>query len=203
MNVALQCKRCGGSLPTPGGGSPFVTCSFCGTSHAVSIAPALSLHAGANHPSSSELRANAMNLAWDAARANSKDPVVALRALVAECAHELTTELELERAARLAEALATNFDDENKTHIVNDKMAAIRIAEVAAKAIIELRRLAKFDLNLPFLLVGDRGPLHLRIEVTQAKLIELDAMGSYVVREAVASPTTAPVTPRRRWWPFK
>ena len=211
MNVvALTCKRCGGTLPSPGGGSPFVTCSFCGTSHAVS-APAIAITLEKGGPSEFELRQAAAGRAWDAARASSKDPVVALRAVVAETSHELKTEQELERAARLAEGLAHGFDAENGVELLSDKTATIRMAEASVKAIIELRSVEQTSVNLPFLMANEKGPKHLDQRVTRAKLVELDAMGTYVVREApapAAPKAPAPVadasTPKKKrsWWQF-
>ena len=204
--LAIECKRCGGTLPAPGGGSPFVTCYYCGTCHAVS-APALALGPQVLGPSEYELRQAAANKAWDAARASSTDPVVALRAMVAAVAHQLRTEEELERAARLAEALGAGFDRENGTHTISDRVAALRLADAAVKAVIELHACPATNVNLPFLAVGESGPVHLSHEVTRATLAELDAMGVYVVKEAMPPPApatqVAAPTPRpKRWWPF-
>jgi len=215
--VAIECKRCGGALPVPGGGSPFVTCSYCGTCHAVS-APALVLSQQERGPSASDLRNAAAQKAWDAALASSPDPIVALRAVVAELAHDLRTEQELERAARLAEALGTGFDQQNGTHAVAEWTAAKRLAEASVKAVIELKSCPQTQVNLPFLAVGPAGPVHLERDVTGATLAELDAMGVYVVKvvaaakpaaaapEVVAAPPPSEVVAappaKKRWWPF-
>jgi Hsp70 protein len=105
------------------------------------------------------------------------------------------------------------FDAENNVLSIDDRMAVIRVAEGAVKAIIELRSssLEETSINLPFFTVGTTGPLHLEQRVTRAKLAELDAMGVYVVREAapppppIAQPAADPKSPEKkakRWWQF-
>jgi hypothetical protein len=135
--------------------------------------------------------------------------VVALRAVVAEMAHGIKTEQDLERAARLAEALGNGFDEANGTHSVSDKEAALRLAEGALGAVIQLAgRCEDAEVNLPFLATSDKGPVHLSHKVTRATLAGLDALGVYVVKEAPPLPAApvatapAPVVNRRRWWPF-
>lgn len=210
MNVVeLQCKRCGGMLPPPGSGSPFVTCPFCGTTHAVS-APAIAITSEPKAPSELTTRKEAAERSWDAARAKSTDPVLALRVVVAELAHDLKSEQELERAARLGEALVNGFDQENKTHAITDRLAVVRIGEAALKAVIELRALPDTEVNIPFLMATGEGPKHLLVSVTRSKLAELDAMGVYVVKEAAPPPPIeethhdAPPKPEKKkgWWPF-
>jgi uncharacterized Zn finger protein (UPF0148 family) len=209
MNVVeLQCKRCGGNLPVPGSASPFVTCPFCGTSHAVS-APAIAITSSPAGPSELELRKEATSRAWDQAHASSNDPVVALRAAVAEQAHDLKSEQEVERAARLAQALANGFEQENKIQPLADKMAAIRIAEGAVRAVIELRSVETTNVNLPFLTANETGPKHLDVAVPRSRLAELDAMGVYVVTQAAPPPKEialahqeAKPEKKRGWWPF-
>ena len=206
MSLALVCSRCAASLPSPGGDSPFVTCSFCGTTHAVSAAPISMAQTPAGPSDADRVRA-ACDTAWDAARASSKDPIVALRAVIAARSGALTGQLEAERAARLGEALMTGFDSANGTKSVFDKMASLRIAEAVVKAVIELRKMDSTDINLPFFMATEKGPLHISHEQTAAKLAELDAVGAYVVKE-VAAPAAAPaaVAPpekaKRSWWPF-
>jgi hypothetical protein len=208
--VAIECKHCAGSLPLPGGGSPFVTCPYCGTSHVVS-APAIVITTEATGPSAYEQRRAAASSAWETARQRSTNPVVALRAVVAVHAYPLKTEQELERAARLAEAILNGFDQTNATQAIANKEAAERVAEATVKALIELHSVATTNVNLPFLFAGPSGPLHLAVDIPRAKLAELDAMGVYTVKEAPAPPAApeptlvAPEAPakRNRWWPFK
>jgi hypothetical protein len=176
--------------------------------HAVS-APAIAFAAESSGPTDYELRVAAASRAWDAARANSMDPVVALRAVVAACSHQLSTEQDLEHAARLGEALAREFDATNRTQTIADKTAALRVAEGAIKAVIELRKVPETAVILPFLTVTPNGPVHLDVRVTRAKLAELDAMGVYVVQEAAAPAPEGPTPggpvhpkPARKWWPF-
>jgi uncharacterized Zn finger protein (UPF0148 family) len=206
--VAIECKHCGGTLPSPADGSPFVSCPYCGTSHAVT-APAMALAPEVQGPSEYELRVAAAKKAWETTRASSTDPVLALRAMVAALGQRLDRERELERAARLAEALGTGFDQANGTHSISDQDAALRLAEGAVKAVIELRSCPDTTVHLPFLTTGASGPVHLDHRVTRATLGELDTMGVYVVKEApapVPAPARAPevVAPKAKgWWPFR
>jgi hypothetical protein len=203
--VAIECKHCGGTLPSPGSGSPFVTCPYCGTCHAVTAAP-IALAPGVGGPSQYEMRQAAARKAWEAARGASTDPVVALRAVVADVAHDMKTEEEMERAARLTEALAKGFDQKNGTDSISNPDAILRLAEAAVKAVVELRLKEDTDVNLPFLLTRQAGvPVHLERHVTRATLLELDAMGAFVVKETPPRPALLEATPApkaKRWWPF-
>jgi uncharacterized Zn finger protein (UPF0148 family) len=205
--VAIECKHCGGTLPSPGSGSPFVTCPYCGTCHAVTASP-IALAPGVGGPSEYEVRQAAAKKAWETAKGTSTDPVVALRAVVADVAHDMKTEQELERAARLTEALARGFDQRNGTESVSNPDAILRIAEAAVKAVIQLRLAEDTDVNLPFLMTDHGGvPVHLEHHVTRSTLADLDAMGVFVVKEAPPPPRVAAhegtATPKaKRWWPF-
>ncbi|MBW2994390.1 Hsp70 family protein, partial [Candidatus Woesearchaeota archaeon] len=57
--------------------------------------------------------------------------------------------------------------------IGNDDTAMQRIREAAEKAKIELSTVAETDINLPYLTATDKGPQHLTMKLTRAKLNEL------------------------------
>lgn len=199
MLTALICKRCSGSLPAPTD-SPFVACSYCGTTHAVA-APKLELRPQAYVPSDSELRRAAISAAWDEARKHApKDPTVALRAVLVHYCHAIQDEREAERAARLAERLLDGFDKEHRTDVKRDQQVVTRVAEAAVKAVIELRSVQKTDINLPFLTATTQGPLHLQHEVKRELLPQLDHIQVVEVSEATPPPSEKPK--KKGWWPF-
>ncbi len=82
MTIALVCKQCLAPLPGPGGNSPFVACSYCGTTHAVSESKTELAPRPPGPTDGDRIRVDA-SVAWDEARAHAKDPVVAVRAVVA------------------------------------------------------------------------------------------------------------------------
>lgn len=189
MVTSLECKQCAAPLPSPGGESAFVVCSYCGTTHTVAP-PAIKLEPASSGPTDYErIRADA-DIAWDAAMAHSNDPVVAVRAIVAVHARKLKDEQEAERAARLAESLHKSFDTQHGTQTLHDKSAVIRMAESVVKALIELRTCESTEINLPFFTAKDGGPLHLLHVVKRKDLAVLDNMGVHQVKELPAE--TAP-----------
>lgn len=127
MTTALVCKQCLAPLPAPGGNSPFVACSYCGTTHSVSESKMALAPAPAGPTDRDRIRVDGP-IAWDEARAHAKDPVVAVRAVVAVHSVLLTSEQEVERAARLAESLLRGFDVQNKTKTLLDKPIVLRRA---------------------------------------------------------------------------
>lgn len=206
MTIALVCKRCLASLPQPGDSSPFVACSYCGTTHTVDR-PIMEIAPRAPDPSDADRRREAAEAAWDQARANSKDPVVAVRAVVTARSEQLRDEVEAERAARLAESLLTGFDAQHKTKTLLDKQAVLRMGEAAVKAVVELRSMADTQLNLPFFAANAQGPLHLMHALTRAALVDLDKLGVFQVQEAHPPAAEQPAAdetpkPKRKWWPF-
>lgn len=211
MTTAIVCQRCGAPLPTPGD-SPFVACSYCGTTHVVS-APRAALPPRAEGPDELTLRRQAIDRAWDEAVAHGKSPLVALRAVVFAQSGALADEAEAERAARLAESLLRAFDAENGTTALpakgrGDKNVTVRVAEGAVRAIVELRRTTETEVNLPFLHATTSGPLHLSRRLTRGDLEALDRGGALeapVVAVAASAGAAAPPPPasgKRWWWPF-
>ena len=188
MTTALMCKQCAAPLPAPAGGSPFVVCTYCGTTHTVTSTP-MELDPRAPGPTDADRRRTEAPLAWDVARANSKDPVVAVRAVVAVYSGQLRDEREAERAARLAESLLKGFDAKHGTETLFDKTAVVRIAEAAVGAVMQLRSkvLTDTEINLPFFTATDAGPLHLLHAMTRKDLEELDKMGAFQVQAMEAT----------------
>ena len=75
------------------------------------------------------------------------------------------------------EALMKYILDEFKKNegidLRNDDMAMIRLREAAEKAKIELSSTLETEINLPFITATDKGPKHLVMKITRAKLESL------------------------------
>ena len=69
--------------------------------------------------------------------------------------------------------IVKKFKEDTGMDIDNDETAMQRIREAAEKAKIELSTVAETDINLPYLTATDKGPQHLTMKLTRAKLNEL------------------------------
>jgi len=69
--------------------------------------------------------------------------------------------------------IVKKFKDDTGLDLDNDETAMQRIREAAEKAKIELSTVAETDINLPYLTATDKGPQHLTMKLTRAKLNEL------------------------------
>ena len=76
---------------------------------------------------------------------------------------------------RIVQYLIQQFRQETGVDLSKDRMAMQRLKEAAEKAKIELSGLQSTNINLPFISVGESGPLHLDITLTRAKFNELTA----------------------------
>jgi len=69
--------------------------------------------------------------------------------------------------------MAETFQESTGVNLRRDKMALQRLKDVAEKAKMELSEMAQTEINLPFVAMGDDGPLHLNMVLTRQKLEEL------------------------------
>ncbi|NQY95149.1 MAG: molecular chaperone DnaK [Campylobacteraceae bacterium] len=65
--------------------------------------------------------------------------------------------------------LAAEFKDENGFDVKNDKMALQRLKDAAENAKKELSSATETEINLPFISMGNAGPIHLVKSLTRAK----------------------------------
>jgi molecular chaperone DnaK len=65
--------------------------------------------------------------------------------------------------------LAAEFKDENGFDVKNDKMALQRLKDAAENAKKELSSATETEINLPFISMGNAGPVHLVKSLTRAK----------------------------------
>jgi len=74
---------------------------------------------------------------------------------------------------RIIDHLAESFQESTGVNLRRDKMALQRLKDVAEKAKMELSEVVQTEINLPFIAMGDDGPLHLNLVLTREKLEEI------------------------------
>jgi hypothetical protein len=203
MNLqALLCCRCGGPLANPDVLPALIDCLYCGT---VNSATRETTHESRDE-SAWQVRKNAIVRFTDALVAGlngGHSPFVALRE--ASAAH-LGIAGRPDTVARIALALARDFEQEAQVSVVRDATVLSRIAQAYLLALDELRTSEDYDLNLPFLTANQNGPVHLRRKLTSKLLVELAARDPQLA--AVPPPTpqppggSAPGEKKKGWWPF-
>jgi len=75
----------------------------------------------------------------------------------------------------LIKYLVDEFNKENGTNLMQDKMALQRLKEAAEKAKIELSAASETEINLPYITADASGPKHLVTKITRTKLENLCA----------------------------
>ena len=73
----------------------------------------------------------------------------------------------------LVNFVVEQFEKESGIDISDDSTAMQRVREAAEKAKIELSTTLETDINLPFITANDKGPKHLQLKLTRAKLESL------------------------------
>ncbi|MDO5682409.1 MAG: molecular chaperone DnaK [Propionibacteriaceae bacterium] len=76
---------------------------------------------------------------------------------------------------RVVEWLVTQFKNKNGVDLGKDKIAKQRLAEAAEKAKIELSSASETSINLPYITLGESGPLHLEEKLTRAEFQKMTA----------------------------
>ncbi|MDY0209825.1 MAG: molecular chaperone DnaK [Acholeplasma sp.] len=74
---------------------------------------------------------------------------------------------------KVMEYLVQEFKRENGVDLSKDKMAEQRLKDAAEKAKKELSGVTSTQISLPFITMGQSGPLHLEMTLTRAKFDEL------------------------------
>ncbi len=75
--------------------------------------------------------------------------------------------------ARIMEWLADGFAAAHKVDLRADRMALQRLKEASERAKIELSSALETEINLPFITADERGPMHLNVVLSRAKLEQL------------------------------
>jgi len=71
--------------------------------------------------------------------------------------------------ARVVDWLVKQFKNKNGTDLSQDKIARQRLQEAAEKAKIELSSASETQINLPYITLGQAGPLHLEEKLTRSE----------------------------------
>jgi len=77
--------------------------------------------------------------------------------------------------ARIIDWLAGGFQAEHGVDLRQDRMALQRLKEAAERAKIELSSALETEISLPFITADEKGPQHLNVVLTRAKLEQLVA----------------------------
>jgi molecular chaperone DnaK len=70
---------------------------------------------------------------------------------------------------RIVDWLVKQFKNKNGTDLAQDKIARQRLQEAAEKAKIELSSASETQINLPYITLGQSGPLHLEEKLTRSE----------------------------------
>jgi hypothetical protein len=199
MNLrALLCCRCGGPLANPEVLPALIDCLYCGT---VNSATREATHA-AQESVPWEVRKNAIAKFTEAlvvALKEGRPPFEAVRACSA--AH-LGIAGRADTIARIAIAIAEDFEREAGVSVMRDALVFSRIAQAYLLALDELRTSGSYELNLPFLTANQNGPAHLKRTLTAKLLTDLAARGSVAPPPQPAGRPLPPPAKKRGWWPF-
>jgi len=71
--------------------------------------------------------------------------------------------------SRIVDWLVKQFKNKNGTDLSQDKIARQRLQEAAEKAKIELSSASETQINLPYITLGQSGPLHLEEKLTRSE----------------------------------
>ena len=74
---------------------------------------------------------------------------------------------------RIVDWLVKQFKNKNGTDLSQDKIARQRLQEAAEKAKIELSSASETSINLPYITLGESGPLHLEEKLTRSEFQRL------------------------------
>ncbi|MFT4167149.1 MAG: molecular chaperone DnaK [Microlunatus sp.] len=75
--------------------------------------------------------------------------------------------------ARIVDWMVKQFKNKNGTDLSKDKIARQRLQEAAEKAKIELSSASETSINLPYITLGESGPLHLEEKLTRSEFQRL------------------------------
>jgi len=203
---ASICPRCGAPLP-PFAATPVSCCTFCGTTVRISERTT-TIEKDSTSPvaSAAELKRRTP-LFLEAVKQALAAGMAPLDAVRAGAAGHLGPYGECDTVARVAVAIAYDFDQENGTRVQTDAIALSRIVEAYLNALPEIHAEGEATMNLPFLTAIARGPLHLQRTLTPATLATLAARDlsspSPIARpEAPTTADDAPQPKKKGWWPF-
>lgn len=191
MTTALLCPRCGAALATPTPPPPFLNCSYCGATVALAgaqptVGPSSPEAAQAAKEVTERTPAQRFTESVAASMKAAMSPYDAIRTSADK---HLAPAGQGDVIAKVAIALAADFDAANKCAASADAQSLARIALAYHGVIPELRDRGTASLTLPFLLATPEGPVHFDRTLTPAEATAL-----------YQRPAAAPK--KRGWWPF-
>ncbi len=80
---------------------------------------------------------------------------------------------ESEKDQKVIDWLCDEFEKNEGVNLHRDKMALMRLKKAVEKAKIELSSAQQTMINVPFITASARGPKHMNITLTRAKLEQL------------------------------
>ncbi|MBN2891573.1 MAG: Hsp70 family protein [Bacteroidales bacterium] len=75
---------------------------------------------------------------------------------------------------RIVEIIYSKFEYENGYKLPVDMNVNKRVQEVAKKAVEDLNRLGKADINLPFIFADEQGPKHIAFSIDKSEIENYD-----------------------------
>ena len=173
---ALLCLQCGGPLGAVKSVPAIVECGFCGAVINVSERPVLTQRGTLDEL----LRASRIQggrkkftLELQALVEAKMPPFEAVRTAAA---HHLGTGGETDALARVTIALARDFEREHEgASVVGEVMVLCRVVDAYFKCVHELQSSAEAEINLPFITVTSKGPVHFLRRITADDLAALAA----------------------------
>lgn len=202
MNVrALLCCRCGGPLAKPDALPALIDCLYCGTVNSATRETTEDAHLTVP----AEVRKKAIADFTEALVAALNEGRPLFEALRACSAAHLGTAGREDTVARIAIALARDFEQEAEVSVMRDALVFSRIAQAYLLALDELRTSDSYDLNLPFLTANRNGPVHLHRKLTATLLAELatrDPHGAATRPVTTGGASAEPGKKKKGWWPF-
>lgn len=200
MNVrALTCHRCGGPLANPEMLPALIDCLYCGTVNSATQEATFTSREGMPW----DVRKNAIAKFTEALVAALNEGQRPFDALRASSAAHLGIAGRADTVARIALALAQDFEREAGVSVTRDATVLSRIAQSYLLALDELRTSEDYQLNLPFLTANDSGPKHFQRTLTAKLLLELGTRDPQPDAPAQpVSPATTTPAKKKGWWPF-
>ena len=204
MNLrALVCCRCGGPLANPEVLPALIDCLYCGTVNAA----AGQITSESHDAASWDVRKHAIAAFTEALVATLNEGRPPFDAIRACSAAHLGVAGRADTVARIALALAQDFEREAAVSVTRDALVLSRIAQAYLLALEELRTSAFYDLNLPFLTANERGPAHFQRRLTAQLLAELARRDPQLDPPLPPQPRPGESSPlatvkKKGWWPF-
>jgi hypothetical protein len=190
--VPLVCPSCGAPLPAATSAS-IAACVYCGATVRLRDGVLNTLRTTTLNSYRQKSVQDACLQLLEAVEAGLDAQQSAFDAVRSAAAKHLGSMGQSDTVARVAVAIAADFDGEHDTTLLSDALVLARIVQAYLSCLEELRTRGEACLNLPFITATKEGPLHLTLPITPTVLAE------YAARPI----PTGPARKRRRWWwPF-